>query len=93
MRTAFVTGSSAGIGKAIAMRLLDEGWCVEGFDIAAPAIAHDRFRPHALDLGDDGAIAESIRTALGAGAPQALVHAAGVLRIAPLGALNTRTAR
>ena len=88
MRTAFVTGSSAGIGKAIAARLLDEGWCVEGFDIAAPAIAHGRFRSHALDLGDDGAIAESIRAALGAGAPQALVHAAGVLRIAPLGALQ-----
>ena len=33
---AIVTGTSSGIGKAIALKLLSEGWHVHGIDIAVP---------------------------------------------------------
>ena len=37
-----VTGTSSGIGLAIAQRLLREGWSVTGFDRAAATIARER---------------------------------------------------
>jgi 3-oxoacyl-[acyl-carrier protein] reductase len=93
--TALVTGSSSGIGLAIAQRLLDDGWRVVGLDVAPAALAHPRFRAHAVDLRDDAATEAAVRAALqaptpGAGGVQALVHAAGVLRVAPLGALHAQ---
>lgn len=84
MMKAIVTGSSSGIGKAIAQALLAEGWEVLGFDIALPAIEHERFEGVRVDLCD-GAAAE--RAVASAGAVQALVHAAGVLRVGSLGGL------
>jgi len=79
---ALITGTSSGIGKAIAQRLLADGWKVSGLDIAAPGIEHSAFEPVQIDLCD-GAAAEAAATRL-SGA-KALVHAAGVLRYAPLG--------
>jgi len=86
---AIVTGSSSGIGKAIAERLLTEGWRVRGFDIAAPTIAHRAFEAVRVDLLDDAATEAAARDAREA---TALVHAAGVLRVGPLGALDARDA-
>jgi NAD(P)-dependent dehydrogenase (short-subunit alcohol dehydrogenase family) len=83
-RKALVTGTSSGIGKAIAQALLADDWDVLGFDIAAPSIEHARFEPARVDLCD-GAAAQ--RGAAKAGPVGALVHAAGVLRVAPVGAL------
>jgi 3-oxoacyl-[acyl-carrier protein] reductase len=85
MRSAVVTGSSSGIGKAIAARLLGDGWHVVGLDLAPPAVEHTRLTSTRVDLGDLAArdhVIESLEPA------DALVHAAGIMRGAVLGALD-----
>ena len=82
---AIVTGSSSGIGLAIAQRLLADGWHVRGFDIAPPAIEHPGFAPVAIDLLNGDAIDAAVQASP---TPHALVHAAGILRTAPLGQLK-----
>lgn len=84
-RRALVTGTSSGIGQAIAVRLLADGWRVAGFDVAAPTLRHAAFEPVAVDLADAAAAERAAREA---GSFHAFVHAAGVLRVAPLGGLR-----
>jgi len=83
-RHAVVTGVSSGIGAAIAVRLLREGWRVTGLSRSAPDIADPAFDHRAADLSEPAG-AEAAMAGL---APDALVHAAGLLRTNPLGALN-----
>lgn len=83
---AIVTGSSSGIGKAIAQALVAGGWNVTGFDVAAPTIEGPRFTPVRVDLCDGDAAA---RAAAGVQDADALVHAAGVLRVGALGTLDS----
>lgn len=82
-----MTGSSSGIGRAIATRLLSDGWRVTGIDVAPATLRHDGFRAVTLDLGD-GAALEAALPSLLSDAPQAVAHAAGMLRAAPLGDLS-----
>ena len=82
---ALVTGSSSGIGLAIARHLLEQGWRVSGWDLAAPVLAEANFTPVSVDLMDENAIAQALQRQP---AVTALVHAAGWMRTAPLDALD-----
>lgn len=81
---ALVTGTSSGIGLAIARQLLEQGWQVTGVDVAAPVLEHASFRGARVDLADRTAVEQLPYD----GVPQALVHAAGILRATPLGQLD-----
>lgn len=92
---AIVTGTSSGIGQAIAEHLLAQGWRVCGLDLAPARIAQPSFESLTLDLSDIHATEAAARRLLndaGETGVQALVHAAGVLRVGSLGALQAQDA-
>jgi benzil reductase ((S)-benzoin forming) len=49
-RTAIVTGTSTGLGEAVARQLLERGWSVIGIARRAAPFAHERYRHVAYDL-------------------------------------------
>ncbi|MET4257529.1 NAD(P)-dependent dehydrogenase (short-subunit alcohol dehydrogenase family) [Bradyrhizobium sp. S3.12.5] len=83
-RHALVTGASSGIGAAIVERLLRDGWRVTGISRRPVTFDHPAFDHLSLDLND----VDSIAGAVAGLAPTALVHAAGQLKVAPLGSLD-----
>ena len=85
MRTAVVTGTSSGIGQAIATRLLGDGWRVIGLDRAAGKIDNAAFTSIGIDLGVRAARPDEIDRI---DAIDALVHAAGIMRGGRLGELD-----
>jgi NAD(P)-dependent dehydrogenase (short-subunit alcohol dehydrogenase family) len=88
-RHAIVTGSSSGIGAAITERLLRDGWRVTGLSRADPGRMEQGYRHLSVDLMDSAALAPALRDV----AADALVHAAGLMRAAPLGELDTEVGR
>lgn len=83
-RTGLVTGSGHGIGRAIADRLLADGWIVYGLDIADQT-PRERFRPIRADIADAGAIDAALRRiADEAGRLHGLVSNAGIMVRTPL---------
>lgn len=82
---ALVTGSSSGIGEAIARRLLQDGWEVVGFDRVRAALDAPGFASVNVDLADASALSAAAAAQRNV---TALVHAAGYMRVAPLGELD-----
>ncbi|MDY7579148.1 SDR family oxidoreductase [Herbaspirillum sp. RTI4] len=82
---AVVTGTSSGIGAAIAQRLLSAGWKVTGLDKSPGTLNHPQFTAIETDLIDFNAVQTTIA---GMSAINALVHAAGFMRTASLGVLD-----
>ncbi|MFC8749410.1 SDR family NAD(P)-dependent oxidoreductase [Pseudomonas oryzihabitans] len=82
---ALVTGVSSGIGAAIAQRLLAEGWRVTGLSRRPPEQTHPALTWIGVDLADDQALDGVLANI---GMLDAIVHAAGFMRTAPLGALD-----
>jgi 3-oxoacyl-[acyl-carrier protein] reductase len=84
-RCAVVTGTASGIGKAIASRLCADGWRVVGLDKNRSDESAASFRAVTVDLTDFDELSAALA---GVGEAAAVVHAAGFMRTAPLGALD-----
>lgn len=96
-RHAVLTGVSSGIGWAIAQALLAQGWQVTGLSRSAPPASHASLRWRPVNLEDSAQLAAvcaelgaelAAEAGTGQGGVDALVHAAGFMRTAPLGSLS-----
>jgi 3-oxoacyl-[acyl-carrier protein] reductase len=85
MKTALITGASRGIGRAIAARLIAEGWAVVNFDLTPPEANSDLGdRWTEVDLGDVQATKAALRELLEEGPVSALVNNAAIGRMSAL---------
>ena len=78
MPTALITGTSQGLGLALAERLLADGWTVHGFARGAQTLAHERFTAHAVDITDESAVRAAVVAVAAAGRIDLLINNAGV---------------
>jgi NAD(P)-dependent dehydrogenase (short-subunit alcohol dehydrogenase family) len=81
---AIVTGGSAGIGRAIARRLLDQGREVISLDVQPSGLAHPKLRHVHVDLTDTEATRRVAADIARDHAITAVIHNAGVIRPALL---------
>jgi 3-oxoacyl-[acyl-carrier protein] reductase len=77
MPTALITGTSQGLGRALAERLLADGWIVHGFARGAQTLAHERFRAHVVDVTYEAAVRTAVATIAESGQIDLLVNNAG----------------
>ena len=84
MSAAVVTGGSAGIGRAIAKRLLDAGNEVVSLDVQPSGLAHPKLRHVHVDLADADATRHVATEVTRDHAVTMVIHNAGVIRPAPL---------
>ena len=88
MSAAIVTGGSAGIGRAIAQRLLDAGHEVISLDVQPSGLAHSKLKHVHVDLADLEATRQAATEITRDNAVTAVIHNAGLIRPALLGDLK-----
>jgi 3-oxoacyl-[acyl-carrier protein] reductase len=77
MPSALITGTSQGLGRALAERLLADGWTVHGFARGSQELTHAHFTAHAVDVTDEAAVRSAVSTVTAAGRIDLLVNNAG----------------
>jgi 3-oxoacyl-[acyl-carrier protein] reductase len=77
MPTAVITGTSQGLGLALAERLLADGWTVHGFARGPQALAHANFTAHVVDVTDEGAVRAEVSVVASSGRIDLLINNAG----------------
>jgi len=77
MPTALITGTSQGLGLALAERLLADGWTVHGFARGPQALAHANFTAHVVDVADEGAVRAAVSVVAASGRIDLLINNAG----------------
>jgi 3-oxoacyl-[acyl-carrier protein] reductase len=77
MNTALITGTSQGLGRALAERLLADGWIVHGFARGEQTLVHAGFHGHAVDVTDESAVRAAVATVAASGRIDLLVNNAG----------------
>lgn len=60
MPTAIITGTSRGLGRALAEKLLNEGWAVWGLSRSPSQIQHKSFNECLVDITDEPAVQKTI---------------------------------
>lgn len=79
IRSAIITGTRKGLGKAMAEHLLENGWKVAGCSRKPGSIEHAAYRHFQLDVADDCAVAEMVRqVARDYGRLDVLINNAGI---------------
>jgi 3-oxoacyl-[acyl-carrier protein] reductase len=77
MPCAIITGTSRGLGFALASRLLELGWKVHGFSRQAKGPLHASFTAHSVDVGDALAVQRAVDQVMALDKIDLLVNNAG----------------
>ena len=77
MPTALITGTSQGLGLALAERLIADGWTVHGFARGAQTLAHERFPAHVVDITEEAVVRTAVASIAESGRIDLLVNNAG----------------
>jgi len=77
MPTALITGTSQGLGLALAERLLADSWTVHGFARGAQTLVHANFTAHTVDITDEAAARTAVSLVAGSGRIDLLINNAG----------------
>ena len=77
MPTALITGTSQGLGLALAERLVADGWTVHGFARGKQTLAHANFTAYTVDITDELSVRAAVATIAEGGWIDLLINNAG----------------